>query len=525
MKIDFRSRIRHLGPRQLAILSGLIAIYTVTLLFWLMVPRLYRSPGEWEPYHIVTTDLAPADAEDLLVQAGLGDVVTDVITEHTTEVFVTRFNRVESVPLSDALRRLDPLDPRRDPFIENLSRYFTTDTEGQSLIYLRADGPTRRVSRVVRRVLGRGSDLVGWEPLRLLVGLGLLLAASAAILVLQGRFRLVVAAGLVPWIPVVFGSGIPGAVGAALICFAWSQALTSLTLLLERNDPRREMLTRVLRLGVWPGLVIIATLAVVWSMAGVRAALTVLPGVIGLSVVTALVIVFRLGSLIHRDHDLFAPVSILTGRSAGLAGRLRFSGSRVLSAILGLSFLVIPPVVDGMIVSRSPTVPHQVIVEGAHGVSYESISVLWSKTLPDALVDISDYTAHRAYQQSLAFGRPYKPPAAGEAVTLSRFRETEEGAYNRFEEVVLVFDETWLEQAISDAPAGISSLLASAGKASGVVPTSGRGLYSDYSQLLKHTAYVLLALVPAALSGRRLPRIRRGGLKVVEIARRRKQVA
>jgi hypothetical protein len=523
MKNDFLNRTGHPGPRRLSIIAGLAAIYVVTLLLWVAAPGIYHTPGDWEPYYIVRTDRDPSDARELLTRDG--GVVTEVITEHTTEVLITRFNRVDRVPLSVALDQLDPLDPRRDPFIENLSRYFTTDTDGQSLIFIRAEGPARRVARVIRRALGRGSDLVDWEPGRLLAGVGLFAAVSAAILVRQRRFRLVVAAGLVPWIPVIFGSGIPGAVGAALICFAWSQALLGLTLILERDDPGKARRDRILRIGAWPGLVVIVTIAVVWTMSGFRAAAAVIPGVVGMSVVTVAVFLLRLGSLIHRDHDLFAPVSILSGRASILSGRMGYAGGRLLLAIIAVSFLVIPPLVDGMLASRTAAVPRPVVVEGATEISYDSIQLLWLKGVPDALVDLSDYTAHRAYQQALAFGRDYGPPTEGETVTLSRFTETEEGAYNRFGEDVLVFDTTWLEDAISDAPAGISALLASSGKASGVVPTPERGLYSGYTQLLKHTAYVLLALVPAALSGRRLPRLRRGGSKVVEIARRRKQVA
>ncbi len=517
--------IQHPGPRRLASLSVLFVIYSLSLLFWLIVPGLYRSPPEWDPFQTIITDQDPEEAGRLLAQAGVTAVTGDLITEHTSEVLITRFNRVESVPLSNALRQLDPLDPRRDPFIEELSRYFTTDTEGQSLIYIRMDGPTWRVARIVRRVLGRGSSIVGWVPARIAVGLVMFIAASAVVLVRSGRFRLIVAAGLIPWIPAVLGSGIVGAVGAALVFFAWAQALVDLSLLFERNESGPGTIGRILRIGIWPGLTIIASFAVVWSISGIRAATMILPGVAGISAVTTVAFLFRFGGSIHLDHELFAPVSILNRRSGKLAGYPAFRGSPVLLMVVIVAFLVIPPVADRLVTPRSPAVPRQVAVAGADDISYKSVGILWSSNLADAVVDLSDYLAHRAYQQSLAFGRGYAPPDEGEAVTLSRFRETEDGVYNRFEEEVLVFDDAWLADAISNAPVGIAALLASRGGAPGVVLTPERGLYSGYSQLLKHTVYVLLAILPAALSGRRLPRMGRGRSKVVGIVRRRRQVA
>ncbi len=518
-------RIQLPGPRRLATLSVLLIVYSLSLLFWLIVPGLYHSPAEWYPFQTIITDQDPAEVGRLLAQADVTTVTSDLITEHTSEVLITRFNRVEAVPLSNALRQLDPLDPRRDPFIEESSRYFTTDTEGQSLIYIRMDGPTWRAARVVRRALGKGSSIVGWVPARIAVGLVIFIAASAVVLVQSGRFRLIVAAGLIPWIPAVLGSGIVGAVGAALVFFAWSRALVDLSLLFERNESGPGMIGRILRIGIWPGLTIIASFAVGWSISGIRAATMLLPAVAGISAVTIVAFLFRFGGSIHLDHELFAPVSILTRRFGKLAGYPAFRGSPVLLMSVIVAFLVIPPVADRLVTPRSPAAPHQVAVAGADDISYESIGILWSSDLTDAVVDLSDYLAHRAYQQSLAFGRGYAPPDEGEAVTLSRFRETAAGAYNRFEEDVLVFDDVWLAEAVSNAPVGIAALLASRGRASGVVLTPERGLYSSYSQLLKHTAYVLLALLPATLSGRRLPRIGRGRSKVIGIVRRRKQVA
>jgi len=513
-------RFRYPGSRGLILLSVLFVIYSLSLIFPVIVPGLYRSPAEWDPFQTVFTDRDPAEAERLLAQAG----VSEVITEHTSEVLITRFSRVESVPLSDALRRLDPRDPRRDPFIEELPRYFTTDTEGRSLIYVRMGGPTWRIARVVRRALGGGSSVAGWVPARIAVGLAMFVAASAVVLLRSGRFRLIVAAGLIPWIPAVLGSGIVGAVGSALISFAWWRALGDLSVLLERNDRGPGTIGGILRVGIWPGLIIIASFAGAWGISGIRAALMILPGVAGISAVTTFAFLHRLGGSIHRDHELFAPVSILGGRAGMLAAYPVFRRSPALLMIVA-AFLVIPPVADLLVTPRSPPVPRQVAVAHSDDISYESIGVLWSSNLPDALVDLSDYVAHRAYQESLAFGRGYAPPHDGEVVSLSRFRENDDGAYNRFSENMLVFDDAWLADAISNAPAGITALLASRGGTPGVVLTRERGLYSGYSQLLKHTAYVLFALLPAALSGRRLSRLGRGRSKVVELARRRRQVA
>jgi hypothetical protein len=181
--------------------------------------------------------------------------------------------------------------------------------------------------------------------------------------------------------------------------------------------------------------------------------------------------------------------------------------------------------VAGRLDNLNPVTVPRPAESGFGPISFENVGRLWDSRRQGDLVAIDDYLAHRAYQQGLTYGRGYFPPVEGEALTLSRFRETDSGAYAQYAEEVAVFDDNWLLTALADPPDGIPSLLVSQAKVAGVVAGPERGLYSRYPQVLKHSVFVVLVGAPVVLLGRSAPRLRRRHSKVVEIARRRKQVA
>jgi hypothetical protein len=186
--------------------------------------------------------------------------------------------------------------------------------------------------------------------------------------------------------------------------------------------------------------------------------------------------------------------------------------------------LVLPPLADLLAPRGGAAFPRPVPVEGVADYSYPSLELLWSSG-PDLLPDVSDYLAHRAYQEGLTYGRSYGFPAPDERVRLSRYRANDDGTYSQFSEEVLVFDDAWIQQTLQDAPLGIGRLLVTRIAPSGVVLTPERGLYSVYPLLWQHTVYVVLVLLPLFVSGYRSLLVRVKRSRVAEIAGRRKQVA
>ncbi|MFW5743290.1 MAG: hypothetical protein ACOC2D_08435, partial [Spirochaetota bacterium] len=99
------------------------------------------------------------------------------------------------------------------------------------------------------------------------------------------------------------------------------------------------------------------------------------------------------------------------------------------------------------------------------------------------------------------------------------------GSYSSYREAVLVYDDEWVLRALESAPSGIASMLVGLGRAAGVVLSPSDTIYSRYSQFLQHLAYVVLVLAPFLLAALPWSRPGRARDPVLELARRRRQVA
>jgi hypothetical protein len=511
-------RFGDLALRQQITIYSCLLVYLVSLFLWTVAPAAYRAGREWSPYEVVLTTLGASDAEARLRQAG----AEEVITRKNTEVLVTRFNRVEAVSLETALK-LDDLDPRKDPYISGLESFFDTGKTGLSMVLVKAGGTRFSVSRLVSRSLGGGSSVAGFSPVSKIVPAAVFVCAIGLSILVSRRLLVFCLAAAAAWIPSVTAHGFPAAVAASVVVLTWSACAEDITAAASDLLARRSMASGRLPSAVWPFFAAACSVLTVLFVSGPEATLTVLVALVGLSMVTVAVAIFGTHPRAATDHDLFLPISLFTGAVGVSPGLVAAWRRPAVLLVFATVLLFAPPLVDRVAHPGDVLVPRQgPTVSGQ--ISYESVSVLHD-AVSDDLVDISDYLAHRAYQQTLAYGREYRLPEYGETVTLTRFRETESGSYVGYSEDVVVFDEAWLAESLSSPPYGISSLLVSLGQTAGVVASLERGLYSGYSQILTHMIYVVLALGPAAVFGSRAPRAYRRRSKVAEIARRRKQVA
>ncbi|MFW5689706.1 MAG: hypothetical protein ACOC1U_09045, partial [Spirochaetota bacterium] len=431
--------------------------------------------------------------------------------------------------LSEALERLDPLDPRRDPFVESLSDYFRSD--GRNALYARFDGGPGAASRAVRRALGAGSEVAEWSPSRSLASIGLVIATGIVVVLLSRPRRAALLVVLLPWVPAVVAFGLSAAVVASVLVLATAW----LTEEVAGGLPSRATVMS-LRPGSFgyrtAGLVVLLALSAVYvvRLAGALAAVSVIVAAVGSVAGVFVALCLRSG---RRDpeHVPFEPVSILSRR--GVAGRLPDSGARWARVALVIVpiLLLLPPVADRLLpggAARPVTrehggvrLDHESIVELARMDELVAAGTDGSRRLPD----IADFLAHRAYQESLAYGGTYAFPEPGERVEILRFREQADGSYASFSEPVIIFDESWVETALAEAPRGIVELLVGIGRPVGVVSSPSDTLYSGYSQLVHHVAFVLLAMAPMLLRFLRWPRQSGARESILELGRRRKQVA
>ncbi|MFW6293256.1 MAG: hypothetical protein ACOC7V_13155 [Spirochaetota bacterium] len=502
-----------LDKPRLLLAAGLM-LYLASLGAWLLLPGLYRPDRPLEPYLTVVTDHAHGEAARLLLDVG----ARDVITPENTEVLVSRFGSIDSVPLSVALATLDPLDPRRDPWIEGLGAYFSFS--GRNAVYVRFNLPAGRVDRLVRTTLGPDSGIAEWSPLR--TGGALLVFAVLAALALYfaGRERLRLVPAILPWVPAIAPLGLVAAAvaGVSVMYLGWTSEEVGRVSTLRRQHGSTVRSALGLRA---IGLAVVVVLSLVYAgrLLGWRSLGPLLIALSGASL-GSLVTATRFRRPLDTEHRPFVPVSILKARVDAIIGR---NWSRLgLVALPVLLFL--PPFVDALVSGRGAPRPVPVHAE-RRALTYEGIRDVWTHSSDVNLPDIADYLAHRAYQEGLAFGRQYGFPDPDEVVALSRYREESDGSYSSFAETVLTFDQAWVEGALRDAPVGLTSVLVDLGFAAGVVLAPVDAIYSGYSRFLQHLSYVVLVLAPFLLAVLPWARPTRSRGSILELSRRRKQVA
>lgn len=494
--------------------AAAFAVYSATLLVWLVVPSFYLPHRPFEPYVTVLTDLDHEAAAAGLRQAG----ARDVITPATTEVAVSRFNRLETLSLDAALETLDPLDPRRDPWIERLRDYFRVG--GRNTVYARFDAPLARTDRIVRRALGSQSRVAEWSPFRTAGALVLFAAVGAvAAAAYRGR-RALVGVIAAPFLPAVVTAGLPGAAasGAIVLLVAWSAEQIAR----ERLSGRRSTgaAARIVRVRlVVTVAAFVLSLVYLGRIAGAQRVLPFAVAAAGAAAGLVAVLVRSAGRS-DSEHRPFVPVSIIGGSVSEVVGR---SWARLALPALAL-LLVVPPLLDAIVPGGAGARPVAQPVRGG-GLGSDALRSLWHGEERRSLPDLADYLAHRAFQEGLVYGRSHGFPETDETVEITRFREQPDGSYSSYREAVLVYDDEWVSQALESAPRGIARMLIDLGSAAGVVLSPSDTIYSGYSQFLQHLAYVVLVLAPFLFAALPWDRAARTRDPVVELARRRRQVA
>jgi hypothetical protein len=116
---------------------------------------------------------------------------------------------------------------------------------------------------------------------------------------------------------------------------------------------------------------------------------------------------------------------------------------------------------------RSVPVPTPLPVFGTRDFSWESLTRLDRQKRAQRLPDVSGLVAHEAFQETLAFGRPWGLPRRDERVYVREFAVNPvAGTIVPETRMVKVFDSTWLSAVLRRAaPGSIEGLLVTQRKA------------------------------------------------------------
>ncbi|AEJ60741.1 hypothetical protein Spith_0459 [Spirochaeta thermophila DSM 6578] len=402
---------------------------------------LSDGSGGWEGVQVlgIRESVAPEVVVEALERKGLGPVVW----EGSQEVELWEGRELGRYRLRDLPSRLDPADPRYDPYLSWLPSMFEGRVGGEvvSLLYV----PQRHgalwflfeVLPVLRAFPGKVVLMgQGWPVRFFLAGVFLGLLVWWA----WGRWGVWAVAGGVGWV-VVVGTGGVGMVPAA------ASGMVSFLLLLP---PVAEVMERGVLWGwrweewggvVWWG-VIHLTVVVGWAVFigswAVVSALLVECGVVGM------MIAYFTWWRSRLSHRVFRPVP--------LRRRTRTDSGRNLPRWgWGLLLLICATIAAGA------------------GLAGDEVEI----PLPGEgpwWQGADGYLAHRAFQEGFLFNVPFELPTQGTTVTLPRYRVVGNEVV-REEVVVLVFDAAWFRRVEDLSPNRLEHLFLGTGRNVSFVPS------------------------------------------------------
>jgi hypothetical protein len=478
-------------------LAGTGACFIIFCLALLSGPIGQERLQLWDGYYTLLVDERVAESE-VLERLGEKDIRT-VLSSRTARVSFHSFEGMEEVSVSALDSRFDPRDPRLDPYMESLPRFFTAEApSGSSAVYylMAEEGPVATYLRIASALAGVQGEwqLVGWDWLGGALALALFALMAAAAVVVSREGKVWLALGAVPWLPVTLIGGMPYLAPATLLYLAWCYAMEGLIPSLREfvqyrriTVDRRELIWRV---GMLFAVIIVVSLfrgiddglGAVWS-----------PLAADLAVIAMLLTGYHFRRTVH-EHRVFLPSRIL--RRNPFRRRSVSTVYLPLLPWLGLVLIAAPLAYGQLIDTRGPSLPQPQPIRHADDFSYDSLRRVWEWGHEGSMPTFARYVAHRAYQEAYLYDPTFALPKPGETVTLSRFSAEGERMTKR-REVVVRYDEGWLDRVQRGASAGtVAGVLAAEGKPTGVVHRAVRQIYWQPLQRLRQISLVVTVLAP-----------------------------
>jgi len=499
-----------------------LSILTVLMAALLWIPSArgisLKKTVLWDGYQTVvlrSDRFGSGETAALVARLGPG-VVSDV----TSLADFWDFSGMARIRYADLDARLDPLDPRRDGYVDGAKGYFGASWRGASwrVLYVPAVRTGARLYLDLTRLLGlpgrAGWRLIDFDPLEktvavfALFGLASLLTVSLA----QGR-RAVLGpafAGAAIWVPFVMRGGLAEAALALGLLLTWFPMLRAF-LLVKGWDG--ELLKGVRRpLGTFCAAAAAGLILSLPGAGGVGPRLLDFLSTLACCFLSlpAVALASRVTSSRRTQRSLFEPVPIVRPAGDALRGR----SVAPFFALISLVVIAVLPV------ARGANLPTPMGVIGVRDFSWQSLQRLSRAGRTLRMPDLSDLVTHAAFQETMAFGRPWRLPSPDERVYVREFSSSPStGIIDSRLRCVKVFDETWRKAVRRRTEAGsLEALLFSQGRPVAVaVRGSGRSLFREFPVTLG----VLIALL--ALLARDLgvgPLIRSNILRSTMVARR-----
>ncbi len=477
------------------------------------LPIAFPKPTRvWRGYDTLLVRAGgPADSrlEQAVKHLGPG-----VVGQHTTTVDFYDFSSSARARLADLPRRLDPLDPRRDPYIDGMAGYFSV-TSGEAdfhVAYIPARWSAPRLFIALARMLGPwGSGawrLVEFDPAEKLLSVAS--AIAFAFLLASGSRRRGPLAFVMTtsalWIPAILAGG-PGILALCLILlFFWGPLLRAR---LASSGP--EALPEKLRKPfIACSVISAASIAIFSFLNGSSASEVMQPAAPFLCTLLLFLFAPAFLSTARRKSPVFSPIPLLWQGNGDGKGR-----QRALSvALFAIAGVVLVPL------ARGGAFPAPLRVIGVRSFSWDAVTRLRHTAGPDRLPDFSDLVAHEAYQQTLGFGKAWHYPVRDERIYRRDYLvDPATGTVSARLQTVKTFNSTWLASVIDHPePGSLEALLRWQGRP---VAVAVRGPARALARELPFTALAFCALLTLLCRDLRLGLLIRGNLwRLIGEARR-----
>ncbi len=484
----FFSRFRAPGvPRSLCVLLVGALIASAGSLLAISPDLVGRRT--WKKHYTLYIEQSEI-TEQLILRIAENRRFEGVVSRYTAKVSFNTFAGFASIPVHQLPMRLDALDPRFDPYLQRIANLFTVAAGKQGetregfweVVYLRTERNALSSYLHLLALLGRNGvrwRLLEFDPLDRSIRFLLFLAYCVVIGFLASNWmiRLAIILASLPWLLLVMLSDFPPLLAFFLIMPAWVHLLEwqyarwREGLFFSRDDPSRQnrwyrvILSRPpISVAVAGGLGVL----LLYPAPLLGALFAVLGGVVASALVYWLLVVegFR------RAHPPFQPLSILDRFHPRRRTISRDATLHILLAAIVLGSY--PALRLGRLLSDpvSYKIQMQPITSVSTDLSWRSLAALSDISSGSGIPNLADYLTHRAYQESLMFGRPYAFPRMGERIVISDYHvDSQAFRIQKTFRVVKQFKESWLQGTLGRAAPGSVDRLFADQEIAGTVET------------------------------------------------------
>ncbi|MBA7628982.1 hypothetical protein ES703_36479 [subsurface metagenome] len=447
---------RRTQPLLCLIIGGVLIGFILLISFGSLFIRPDRiSARYWRGYYTVFLEEL---SRELAISIQSLPGIMGIVSQYTSEVAFNTFEGFETVEISRLDKRLDAIDPRFDPYMKSVPKYFRTEQgRFREILYIRSD--LNRAALFSKLQVLLAPRKVKWRllefdlPARTLQFLlFIIFFITVTGLKKQAVFNLLDFLGLLPWLIKLLTGDHQDLIAFFLIYPVWILLLEEVSIFLKQGSSGRIIIFRfVLFMSIFllvnlfltlspfsPGTAPRLPISNLWALG---ANLLLIP-------LCYFLFIYRKS---RHFHLLFEPLLILQGFKARkrLLDRQRLAAALlIIVALVSMPLVMIEKKMSGLSIPLPQRISRR---EGITWAALERLSVQNNKSLPD----LSDYITHRAFHEGLSFGRLYRFPAPGERIYISSYRNTgQDGRILKTFRVVKQYKISWLAETLARAPVG-----------------------------------------------------------------------